>query len=90
MNYCAQGKVIYLGISDYFEVKRIDLSCCGTQNAKNFGEKEIEIPEQVRKELEELGGFETLAKRIPASGDLERAGFITRFPTRCGLRSSTS
>jgi ArsR family transcriptional regulator len=31
----------------------------------------MDIPEQVRKELEELGGFEALAGRIPATRDLE-------------------
>ena len=32
----------------------------------------MEIPEQIQKELDEIGGFEALAERIPASGDLER------------------
>lgn len=31
----------------------------------------MDIPEQVRKELEDLGGFEALAGRIPATRDLE-------------------
>ena len=71
MNYHEQGKVIYLVISDYFEVKRIILSCCGTKNTKGPAEKEMDIPEQVQKELEELGGFEALAGRIPSGTELE-------------------
>jgi ArsR family transcriptional regulator len=34
-------------------------------------EKEMEIPEQIQKELEELGGFEALAERIPSSQNLK-------------------
>jgi ArsR family transcriptional regulator len=52
-------------------VKHVTLSCCGTKNKKKTGKKELEIPEQIQKELDELGGFEALAERIPASGDLE-------------------
>jgi ArsR family transcriptional regulator len=33
---------------------------------------EVEIPEQIQKELDELGGFEALAERIPATGNLEK------------------
>lgn len=52
-------------------MKHVTLSCCGTKNKKKTGKKELEIPEQIQKELDELGGFEALAERIPASGDLE-------------------
>jgi len=34
----------------------------------------MDLPEQIQKDLDDLGGFEALAKRIPASGDLEREG----------------
>jgi DNA-binding transcriptional ArsR family regulator len=57
-------------------VKRVTLSCCGTKSEKGSGEKDMEIPEQIQKELEELGGFEALAGRIPASGDLEEKSRI--------------
>jgi DNA-binding transcriptional ArsR family regulator len=38
---------------------------------KGSGEKEMEIPEQVQKELDELGGFEALAGRVPSVPELE-------------------
>ena len=31
----------------------------------------MEIPEQIQKELDELGGFEALAERIPSPSELE-------------------
>jgi ArsR family transcriptional regulator len=31
----------------------------------------MEIPEQIQKELDELGGFEALARRIPSTTELE-------------------
>jgi len=71
LNYHGQGKIIYLTISDYFEVKRTTLSCCGTNDTGASCESDPEIPEQVRKELEELGGYEALAGRIPPVRDLE-------------------
>jgi DNA-binding transcriptional ArsR family regulator len=36
----------------------------------------MEIPEPIQKELEALGGFEVLAERIPAYGDLEEKSRI--------------
>jgi len=36
----------------------------------------MDLPEQIQKDLDDLGGFEALAKRIPASGDLERESRI--------------
>jgi DNA-binding transcriptional ArsR family regulator len=57
-------------------VKKGTLSCCGTKNKKGSREKDMEIPEQVQKELDDLGGFEALEKRIPATGDLERESRI--------------
>ena len=47
------------------------MSCRGTKNKKGSGEKEIEIPGQILKELDELGGFEALAERILSSAELE-------------------
>jgi ArsR family transcriptional regulator len=52
-------------------MKRVTLSCCGTKSKKSSGKKEMEIPEQIQKELDELGGFEALAKRIPSGTELE-------------------
>jgi DNA-binding transcriptional ArsR family regulator len=52
-------------------VKKVTLSCCGTKNKKDPGEKEMEIPEPIQKELEALGGFEALAGRIPPTSELE-------------------
>jgi DNA-binding transcriptional ArsR family regulator len=45
-------------------------SCCGTKKKKGSGEKEMEIPVQIQKELDELGGFESLADRIPDKTEL--------------------
>ena len=53
-------------------MKHVTLSCCGTKSKNGSFEKEMEIPEQIQKELDQIGGFEALAERIPASGDLER------------------
>jgi DNA-binding transcriptional ArsR family regulator len=52
-------------------VKHVTDSCCGTKKNKDSGEREIEIPEQIQKELDELGGFEALAGRIPDKTELE-------------------
>jgi ArsR family transcriptional regulator len=52
-------------------VKHITLSCCGTKNKRGPGEKEMEIPEQIQKELDELGGFEALADRVPDKIELD-------------------
>ena len=39
-------------------------SCCGT-NCKDTKDWEMELPEKIREELEQLGGFDALAKSIP-------------------------
>jgi ArsR family transcriptional regulator len=52
-------------------VKRVTLSCCGTKSKKDSREKEMEIPGQIQKELDELGGFEALADRVPDRIELE-------------------
>jgi ArsR family transcriptional regulator len=54
----------------------VNLSCCGTKKKKDSGEKEMDLPEQIQKELDEIGGFEALAERIPAPGDLEKESRI--------------
>ena len=51
-------------------MKKVTLSCCGTKNKKGSGEKEMEIPEPIQKELEAIGGFEALAGRIPPATEL--------------------
>jgi DNA-binding transcriptional ArsR family regulator len=52
-------------------MKRVTRSCCGTKKRKSPGGKEMEIPEQIQKELDELGGFETLTSRVPEQAGLE-------------------
>jgi ArsR family transcriptional regulator len=52
-------------------MKRVTQSCCGTKNKKISGEKEMEIPAQIQKELDELGGFETLTGRVPEQAELD-------------------
>jgi len=63
-------------ISDYFEVKRVTLSCCGTKKKTGSTEEAMEIPEQIQKELEALGGFESLTRRIPSQEVLEEQSRI--------------
>ena len=45
-------------------------SCCGLQQNATLPEKEMELPGQIQKELEELGGFEALSDRIPSPQEL--------------------
>ena len=45
-------------------------SCCGTPIEKSPPEKEMDLPEQIQKELEEIGGFEALAGRVPSPEEL--------------------
>jgi len=52
-------------------MKRVTLSCCSLAAGDFFGGEAREIPEQIRKELEELGGLEALAAQIPLQEDLE-------------------
>ena len=52
-------------------MKRVTEPCCGTKNKKDSEERETEIPEQIQRELDELGGFEALAGRIPGKTELE-------------------
>jgi len=53
-------------------VKRVTLSCCGTKTTKGAGKGEMAIPGQILKELDQIGGFEALAERIPPEEELEK------------------
>jgi ArsR family transcriptional regulator len=57
-------------------MKRVTQSCCGTKNKKGSGEKEMEIPEQIQKDLDEMGGFEALTDRVPGQAELEEKSRI--------------
>ena len=46
-------------------------TCCGALSEKPLPEKEMDLPEQIQKELEEIGGFEALSDRVPNPQDLE-------------------
>jgi len=47
-----------------------DISCCSVK-LNRMKKEDREIPEVVRMELNRVGGFKALAKRIPAKKDLE-------------------
>jgi ArsR family transcriptional regulator len=57
-------------------MKRVTQSCCGKPGKKSSGEKDMEIPEQIQKELDGLGGFEALAARVPGSTEIEEKSRI--------------
>jgi ArsR family transcriptional regulator, arsenate/arsenite/antimonite-responsive transcriptional repressor len=46
-------------------------ACCGTGQKVPLLEEEMDLPEQIQKELEEIGGFEALAGRVPSPEELE-------------------
>jgi ArsR family transcriptional regulator len=69
LNQCAQGKIIYLFISDYFEMKRKATSCCGTP-AREV-DPLSEIPGPIQRDLDAKGGLDTLRKQIPSEEALE-------------------
>ncbi|MFA6333090.1 MAG: metalloregulator ArsR/SmtB family transcription factor [Methanoregula sp.] len=50
-------------------MKRKTSSCCGTP--AQTGDPATELPEQIQKDLDAIGGLEALAGRIPSPGDLE-------------------
>ena len=58
-------------------MKRVVRTCCGTPLTE---EKRAVpgMPELVRNELERLGGFDALAGRIPATGELEEKSRVHR------------
>jgi ArsR family transcriptional regulator, arsenate/arsenite/antimonite-responsive transcriptional repressor len=51
-------------------MKYVTLSCCGTKKPKSCGEKTPEIPEQIQRELDEIGGLEALGDRVPGPAEL--------------------
>jgi ArsR family transcriptional regulator len=51
-------------------------SCCSKQGKRLLKGKEMEIPDSIREELEQLGGFDALADRIPQREDLEEKSRI--------------
>jgi ArsR family transcriptional regulator len=51
-------------------------SCCSNKGKRLLNGKEMEIPDSIRKELEQLGGFDALADRIPQRQDLEEKSRI--------------
>jgi ArsR family transcriptional regulator len=46
-------------------------TCCGTKPDDPLPVKEMDLPEQIQNELEEIGGFTVLADRIPSPEILE-------------------
>jgi ArsR family transcriptional regulator, arsenate/arsenite/antimonite-responsive transcriptional repressor len=59
-------------------MKRVTGSCCGTKKGNGSGDKEMEIPEQIQKELDGMGGFEALAGRVPDIAEIEEKSRIYR------------
>lgn len=57
-------------------MKRVSCTCGGTKSKKDAGEKGTELPEQIQKELDEIGGIETLAGRVPDAAHLEEKSRI--------------
>jgi ArsR family transcriptional regulator len=55
-------------------MKRVTPSCCGTKKRKGSDEAAPEIPDQIRKELDAMGGFEALTGRVPGQAELEEMG----------------
>ena len=53
-------------------MKRVTPSCCGIKKRKGSDNEEMEIPDQIKKELDEMGGFEALTGRVPDSAMLEQ------------------
>jgi ArsR family transcriptional regulator len=76
LKYRGQGIVIYLFISYYFEMVGKQKSCCSNRGNRLPKIKEMEIPDSIREDLEQLGGFDALADRIPQREDLEEKSRI--------------
>jgi len=51
-------------------MKRTARSCCGQKKGDASGGAEMEIPPQIQKDLEAIGGFDALAGRIPQKDEL--------------------
>lgn len=45
-------------------------SCCGIKENDTITAKDMDLPEQIQKELEEIGGFEALSDRVPSPREL--------------------
>ena len=45
-------------------------SCCGLKENDTLPAKAMDLPEQIQKELEEIGGFEALSDRVPSPTEL--------------------
>jgi len=52
-------------------MKRVTTSCCSPKKKNIPAPDEMEIPEQIQKELDAIGGFEALTDRIPPQEHLE-------------------
>lgn len=52
-------------------MKRTATSCCGTKGRNSPDDREMEIPGEIQKELDQIGGFSALADYIPPPGELE-------------------
>jgi len=69
-------------------MKRVTPSCCGTKKRNGSDEGLMEIPEQIKKELDEMGGFEALTERVPDTAELEEKSRIYHAlsdPLRLGI-----
>jgi hypothetical protein len=66
--------VIYLFISNYFEMTKKSECCCEKPVQKK--DPGIEIPEPIQKDLDAMGGITALENRIPPKNVLEMRGRI--------------
>ncbi len=57
-------------------MKRVTRSCCSEKKSGAPTTEEMEIPRQIQKDLDEIGGFEALAERIPPAPGLEEQSRI--------------
>jgi len=57
-------------------MKRVTCACCGPEQNTDAGGKGPEIPEQIQRELDAIGGFEALAGRVPDAAHLEEKSRI--------------
>ncbi|MCK9632436.1 MAG: metalloregulator ArsR/SmtB family transcription factor [Methanoregula sp.] len=57
-------------------MKRVSCACCEPEGKNEAGGKDLDIPEQIQKELDAIGGFEALAGRVPDAAHLEEKSRI--------------
>lgn len=74
LNQCGQDKIIYLPISNYFEMKHNGSCYSVTADGDDGGVPEI--PEPIQKELDARGGLESIQKCIPPMEALEERSRI--------------